>query len=222
MTAVYEHFFRGNAQASPGTVYMSLHRRDPKSPDYSAVGEPVAGQSGAAASIVAGAGAGDMRVTGLTGMTAESVGRNLELSGAASGGNNGTFPISVFVDANTVDVTNGAAVVPDGNNGAISWQERYVPSELGSGIGYARQAITFDPPALSGSGDFLEMLNDAVLTFGPATSDWPGVTHFGIHDAVSAGNLLDTGKLSPGAIVPNGQSYQVGIGEVTLRAPLIL
>jgi hypothetical protein len=87
-------------------------------------GKPQAGQTGAAASIVAGAAAGEMRVTGVTGMTAESVGRFLTITGAASGGNNGTFLISVFTGATSIDVVNAAAVIPDGNNGAISWTER--------------------------------------------------------------------------------------------------
>jgi hypothetical protein len=57
-------------------------------------------------------------------MTATSRHRFLTLSGAASGGNNGTFLISVFVNATTVDIVNAAGVVGDANNGAISWTER--------------------------------------------------------------------------------------------------
>lgn len=77
--------------------------------------------SGIAASIVAGAAAGSMRVSGLVGMTAADVGNTLALANSASGGNVGLFPISVFVNATTVDVINAAAVVPDANNGKIYW-----------------------------------------------------------------------------------------------------
>lgn len=87
-------------------------------------GVGVTGQTGAVASIVAGAPAGQMRLTGVTGFTAESVHRFLTVSGAASGGNNGTFLIVTQSGGTQVDVVNGAAVIPDANNGAISWVER--------------------------------------------------------------------------------------------------
>lgn len=84
-----------------------------------------AGQSGGAASIVAGAAGGEMRVTGLSGMTGASVGRVLSVTGAASTTNNGLFQITVFNSATSVDVANPAAVVPDGNNGSIAWEEAF-------------------------------------------------------------------------------------------------
>lgn len=88
------------------------------------LGSEVSGQNGAAANIVAGAGAGQMRITGLTGMTAASRHRFLRLSGADSGANNGVWLISAYISATSVDVVNAAAVVPDANNGAIAWSER--------------------------------------------------------------------------------------------------
>jgi hypothetical protein len=88
------------------------------------LGTALAGQTGVAASIVAGAPAGEMRLTGLTGMTTESVHRFITISGAASGANNGTFLVSTFQSATSVDVVNAAAVIPDANNGALTWTER--------------------------------------------------------------------------------------------------
>ncbi len=82
---------------------------------------PIKARTGAAASVVAGAAAGQMRLTGLTGMLATDVGQYLTLSGAASGGNNGTFKIAVYTSATSVDVYNSSAVVPDANNGAVAW-----------------------------------------------------------------------------------------------------
>jgi len=104
--------------------------------ESSFLGQTVAGQTGAAASIVTGAGAGQARVTGLTGMTAQSRHRFLTISGAANGGNNGTFLITQFNSATSVDVLNSAAVVADGNNGAISWIERE-PYSLEDNINFA-------------------------------------------------------------------------------------
>jgi len=89
------------------------------------LGRPLSGQSGSTASIITGAGAGEARVDGVSGMTAADEGKFLTISGAASGANNGTFIISNVVDADTVDVVNASAVIPDGNNGSIAWVERY-------------------------------------------------------------------------------------------------
>jgi len=83
----------------------------------------VDGQSGSAASVVSGAPAGQMRVTGLTNMSAASVGRFLELLNTGSAENAGTFEIVTVSDATSVDVVNASAVIPDGNNGAIQWRE---------------------------------------------------------------------------------------------------
>jgi hypothetical protein len=81
------------------------------------------GPKGAAASIVSGAAAGNMRVTGLSGFTANDVGQFLQISDANALTNNGTFQIAAFVSPSTLDVVNAAAVVPDVNNGEISWSE---------------------------------------------------------------------------------------------------
>jgi hypothetical protein len=88
------------------------------------LGAAITGQTGVAANVIAGAPAGQARISGLTGMTAESLHKFLRLSGAASGGNNGEFLIVNHIDANTVDVVNASAVAPDANNGSITWTER--------------------------------------------------------------------------------------------------
>jgi hypothetical protein len=86
-------------------------------------GEQIPGQVGVAASIVLGAGAGQMRVSGLTNMSAASVGHHLVLANTYSLENASGFLIAAYVSATSVDVVNAAAVVPDLNNGAISWLE---------------------------------------------------------------------------------------------------
>lgn len=91
--------------------------------ETSGFGGALAGQTGAAANITVFA-AGISTLTGLTGMTADSVGNFLTVSGAASAGNNGTFLITEFVSATSVKVANSAGVAPDANNGAITWTER--------------------------------------------------------------------------------------------------
>jgi hypothetical protein len=84
------------------------------------------GQSGTAASI-GGVIAAEQTVTGLTGMTAGSVGRFLELSNAASAENNGVFLITAYNSPTSVNIRNPLGTVgADGNNPNIIWSERIV------------------------------------------------------------------------------------------------
>lgn len=99
-------------------------------------GAPIAGQTGATATISAFSG-GVSTITGLTGMTAQSVGRFLTMSGAANSGNNGTFLIITFNSSSSVDISNTAGVFPDANSGALSWTERE-PYRLEDDINYIR------------------------------------------------------------------------------------
>ncbi len=82
----------------------------------------IGGQSGSTASITTVAN-NQATLTGLTGMTATSTNHWITITGAASGGNNGTFKIIRFVSSSSVIIFNSAAVASDANNGAISWQE---------------------------------------------------------------------------------------------------
>ena len=101
--------------------------------------------SGSAASIIAGAGAGEMRVSGLANMSAVSVGRFLDIRGTGDVNNTGTFEISAFVVVNTVDVINASAVVPDPNNGTILWDElsRTVTVLAGTVVTTSRGGLDF-------------------------------------------------------------------------------
>jgi hypothetical protein len=126
------------------------------------LGGPVSGQSGAAASLTAIA-SGIVTVTGLTGMTTTSVGRFLETSGAATGANNGTFLITAFNSATSVDISNPSGVAPDGNNGSISWVERepysleddlnFVRTDRAAikGVAYDAAIPTYDRPTAVGT-----------------------------------------------------------------------
>ncbi len=62
-------------------------------------------------------------LTGLANMTASAVGQPLVISGAANAANNGTFIIESVVSSSSVTIYNDNAVVPDANNGAISWSQ---------------------------------------------------------------------------------------------------
>lgn len=78
-----------------------------------------ANPSGTTASITASAGP-TITLTGLTNMTPAMVGLNIMVSGAASGVNNGGFPIATYISPTSVTITNPSGVT-DANNGAIVW-----------------------------------------------------------------------------------------------------
>lgn len=69
-------------------------------------------------------------ISGLTNMSANSVGRYLTISGAANSDNNGTFKIIAFISPSVVLIENMVAVydgyenIPDINNGSLSWAEK--------------------------------------------------------------------------------------------------
>jgi len=71
------------------------------------------GPVSAAAVIIAGAPAGGMRITGLAGAAASMVGKHQLVQRSTHPGNNGYFLIAAVVDPATIDVVNGAAVIPD-------------------------------------------------------------------------------------------------------------
>lgn len=72
-----------------------------------------------------------------------------------------------------------------------------------SGGGYARLPIGFDA-AVSGLSD-----NTSLEDFGTASADIGTVTHFGIRDALTFGNLLVFGAWDTSYIVDNGDEYKV-------------
>jgi hypothetical protein len=78
--------------------------------------------TGAVASITAVV-SGIATLIGGTGFTTASVNNLITITGAATAANNGTFPITKFISATSVEYSNPGAFAPDLNNGAISWNE---------------------------------------------------------------------------------------------------
>ena len=91
------------------------------------------------------------------------------------------------------------------------------PSDAGggtelSGSGYARQTIDFD--VATGTGGTTD--NSADVVFTAAGGDWGTITHIGIHDAATSGNLLWHGAMSTSKTVTDGDSLQFSAGNVDL------
>lgn len=88
-----------------------------------------------------------------------------------------------------------------------------IASEV-TGGSYARKAITFNDPTTNGTA--MRCSNSAVITFPQATASWGTITHFGIFDALSGGNLLVTGALSASKAVANTDTIEFAAGSITV------
>lgn len=91
------------------------------------------------------------------------------------------------------------------------------PSDSGggtelSGSGYARESVTF-AAATSGTGT---TSNTGAVVFTADGGDWGSVTHMGIHDAVSGGNLLWHGSLAAAKTVADGDTLEFAVGNIDL------
>lgn len=87
------------------------------------------------------------------------------------------------------------------------------PSDTGGGTelstgGYARQAVTFTV-----TGDTAS--NNAVIDF-VSSGDWGNITHVGIFDASTAGNLLAWGALAAARDPASGDTIRFAASALTI------
>tara|TARA_Y100001937_G_C7014076_1_gene282333 strand:- start:35 stop:421 length:387 start_codon:yes stop_codon:yes gene_type:complete len=81
-----------------------------------------------------------------------------------------------------------------------------------TGNNYSRKAITF----ASASGG--SIASNAAVEFDAATGSWGSVSHFGIFDAASSGNLLFHGAFSAAKTIASGDVLKVASGSLTITA----
>ncbi len=81
-----------------------------------------------------------------------------------------------------------------------------------SGSGYARQAATF-AAASSGSA-----ATNATVNFPTATGSWGAVSHWGLFDASSSGNLLIHGAFAASKTIASGDVMRINSGDLTVTA----
>lgn len=105
-------------------------------------------------------------------------------------------PAAVYISLHTADPTDA------GSGAEVST----------SGTAYVRKAITFGA-ASSGSAS-----NDAAVEFDAATSSWGTITHIGIWDASSSGNLLFHAALTTSKTIATNDVFKVAVGGVTITA----
>lgn len=82
-----------------------------------------------------------------------------------------------------------------------------------SGNNYARVAVSFGSAA-SGT-----MSNDAAIEFAAATGSGFGtVSHWGLFDAASSGNLLVHGSFSASKQISSGDVLKIAVGDLDITA----
>ena len=82
--------------------------------------------------------------------------------------------------------------------------------EVGTSPGYARITITMGAPTDGVSA------NTAELLFAAATGNWVAISHIGIRDESSAGNLLAHKALSAPVSVLSGNNFRVPVSDLEI------
>ncbi len=108
---------------------------------------------------------------------------------------------AAYTPASTVYIGLSTGSFADDNSG----------TEL-TGNAYARQSIAFDA-ASSGTTD-----NTSAIDFPTATGSWGAVSHWGLFDAASSGNLLIHGAFSASKTVASGDILRIAAGELDITA----
>ena len=89
------------------------------------------------------------------------------------------------------------------------------PTDAGTGtevIGgaYKRKVVTF------GSASNGAISNNVDVTFDIATANWGTITHSGVYDAETGGNLLFHGKLTADKTINIDDQFKVSSGSLTI------
>ena len=90
--------------------------------------------------------------------------------------------------------------IADGEAGSVT--------EL-SGSAYARQTVAFTTSGNTTS-------NNAAVEFPTATGSWGTVTHVGVYDAASSGNLMAYATLSASKAIDTGDVFRVPSGDLDI------
>lgn len=88
------------------------------------------------------------------------------------------------------------------------------PTDAGSGTevtggSYTRKSMAFDAPTNGATA------NSSAVEFDQATASWGTVTHFGLFDASSSGNLLLHGALTASKTIESGDVFKFASSALT-------
>jgi hypothetical protein len=79
-----------------------------------------------------------------------------------------------------------------------------------SGGSYTRKAITFGAPSNGVSS------NNALVEFDQSTTSWGTITHMGLYDASTSGNLLVYGALTTSKVIDLGTVFKFLTGSLSV------
>ena len=79
-----------------------------------------------------------------------------------------------------------------------------------SGTSYARQSVTFGAPSNGAS------TNSAAVEFPQAGSSWGTITHIGLRDASTAGNLLYHTPLDASKTIATGDVFRIATSSLSV------
>lgn len=84
-----------------------------------------------------------------------------------------------------------------------------------NGAGYARQEITFSAPSVEDGKQTIK--NDAKVEFPVAEGDWGTITHVGIRDADTGGNLIAFAALASPRTIQTGDRFVIDIDNGVVK-----
>jgi hypothetical protein len=79
-----------------------------------------------------------------------------------------------------------------------------------TGASYARKSMAFGAPSNGAS------TNSSDVEFDQATDSWGTITHFGILDALTSGNLLYHGALTSSKVIEDGDVFKFASAAVSV------
>ncbi len=88
------------------------------------------------------------------------------------------------------------------------------PGETGGGTELSGSAYTRKSVAFTTSGNTTS--NNAAIEFPTATGNWGTVTHVGVFDASSSGNLMAYATLSASKTIETGDVFRVPSGDLDI------
>jgi len=78
-----------------------------------------------------------------------------------------------------------------------------------SGTAYIRKAVAFTVTGATAD-------NDAAVEFDTATASWGTITHCGIYDAESGGNLLAYAELATSKVIDSGDVFRIPAADLDI------
>lgn len=130
----------------------------------------------------------------------------------------------LFNNSNIANLGDATGVRGSTTAGSI-WVALYTaaPSDTGGGTeanytGYARVAVARSGAGWTVSGTSpTQVVNASAVTFGACTAGSNTITHFGLFDASTSGNLLVYGALSASLSVSAGITPQFASGQLNIQ-----